>query len=147
MCPHILREHVSGPYYLNYLQTHLGGLLEDMSFNKCIHAWIHHEVLRHIAAVKRVTGCQNCLDTVDSGTEGPVDWPARSPDFYTNDFFFCGDILKPTYVPLQSILQMSYGVEFNDLKLKQEIHTQSSNDCESPFLPMPSFVSMNMEAI
>lgn len=90
---------------------------------------------------------ENCLDTVLT-----AELKAQLTGLHAHltsmlSISFCGDILKQTYVPLQSILQMSYGVEFNDLKLKQEIHTESSNDCEFHLPPVPSFVSMNMEAI
>jgi hypothetical protein len=43
ICPHILPARVSGRNSLQFLWTHLSGLLEDVSFSMHLHIWFQHD--------------------------------------------------------------------------------------------------------
>lgn len=90
---HVLRAHSSGHDYLNFLQTHLNWLLEDLSLNMFLHMWFQND-----GAPPRYSGdvCKQLSANypglwIGYGCEVSVSWPACSSDLYIFNFF-CRDI-------------------------------------------------------
>jgi hypothetical protein len=101
-------------------------------------AWIHHEVLHQNAVVKRVSACWRIVMTAGVKAQFPGLHAHMTPTLST--FCFLWGYFKPT------LCASTVGVEFNNFKLKQGKHTESSIDCES-LLPELSCEPMNKESI
>jgi hypothetical protein len=80
--PHVL------PPYLNFLQNELSVLLDDVPLQVRRDMWyLHDGAPAHSArAVKNWLNAN--LENRWIGRNGPVLWPARSPDLNSRDFFY-----------------------------------------------------------
>lgn len=95
--PIVLPQRLNGPAYLQFLETTLPDLLEDIPLLTRAHMWFMHDgAPPHIAVPVR-----NWLDTTFPrhwiGRSGPVRWPARSPDLNPLDFFVWGHLKTIVY--------------------------------------------------
>jgi hypothetical protein len=103
-----------------------------VSFNTWLHAWIHHEVLHHIAVMKSVNGCRRILRTLYWDRDWRPNFLAYTLTWLLHYRLYSVEMFKnQLYVAGQSVLEGFHGVEFNNLKLKQDMHTATSADCES----------------
>ncbi|GLV46683.1 hypothetical protein CBL_21321, partial [Carabus blaptoides fortunei] len=85
---HIFEENLSGPVYLNFLQNELEELLEELPLN----VLNNYRYFQQDGAPPH--NAQICVDYLNTtkpnfwiGTNGPIKWPARSPDLTPLDFF------------------------------------------------------------
>lgn len=90
--PHFLPDNLNGPNYLEFLQNDLPILLEEVG--------VPLEAEREI--IFQQDGCpahwslavreylDNCFPECWIGRDGPIPWPARSPDLTPLDFFVWG---------------------------------------------------------
>jgi hypothetical protein len=88
--PHVLPPHLNGEGYLNFLQNELSNLLDDVPLEVRRDMWYLHDG----APAHSARGVKNWFDAnLENrwiGRNGPVLWPARSPDLNPCDFFFMG---------------------------------------------------------
>jgi hypothetical protein len=86
--PHVLPPHLNGEGYLNFLQNELSDLLDDVPLQVRRGMWYLHDG----APTHSARGVKNWLDAnLENrwiGRNGPVLWPARSPDLNPCDFFY-----------------------------------------------------------
>ena len=88
--PVVLPNRLTGQQYLNFLQTDLPALLEEVPFDHRAGMIYQHDG----APPHFFRPVREYLDEVFPnrwiGRNGPVRWPARSPDLNPLDFFFVG---------------------------------------------------------
>jgi hypothetical protein len=86
--PRVLPPHLNGEGYLNFLQNELSDLLDDVPLQVRRDMWyLHDGAPAHSArAVKNWLNAN--LENRWIGRNGPVLWPARSPDLNSCDFFY-----------------------------------------------------------
>jgi hypothetical protein len=105
--PHVLPPHLNGEGYLNFLQNELSDLLDDVPLQVRRDMWYLHDGAPAHSASR---GVKNWLDAnLENrwiGRNGPVLWPARSPDLNPCDFFLWDhlkQILHETPVDTEAI--------------------------------------------
>jgi hypothetical protein len=113
----ILLAEVNGHDYLNFLRTHLSGLLEDAFFSMLLHMWFQHngappqyssDVLQSLS--KNYRG-----RWIDRGHEVPASRPACWYALSSLDSFQW-EYLKPLSV--QSVLERNCVIKSNNLQVK-----------------------------
>jgi hypothetical protein len=138
--PHMLPAWVSGCSYLNFVQSHLSGLLEDVSFNAYFHMWFQHngasphysyEVCLWLS--KNYPSCW-----IGCRCEVPVSWLASSPDLNPLQFFLCR-YLKFKFCASQLILERNYVIRSNICKWNKE-YALNLQMLESLFIMQSWFV-------
>ena len=103
----IVGDHLIGPYelpgrlnserYLEFLQTTLPTLLEDVPFNIRAAMWFQHDgAPPHFGRQVRSWLNQRYRDRL-IGRGGPVSWPPRSPDLNPLDFYLWGHMKGLVY--------------------------------------------------
>lgn len=95
--PHIIEGSLNGPKYQDILENELPILLEDLSLEIRQNMWFQHDGCpAHYSAVAR-----EVLDRDFNGRwigrGGPINWPARSPDLTSPDFFLWGYLKDKVY--------------------------------------------------
>ena len=95
--PHLLPERLTGPNYLEFLQDQLPTLLEEVPVATRRSMWFMHDgAPAHFARTVR-----EHLDSQFTnkwiGRNGPMNWPARSPDLNPLDFFLWGYVKSLVY--------------------------------------------------
>jgi hypothetical protein len=84
--PHVLPPHLNGEGDLNFLQNELSDLLDDVPLQVRRHMWYLHDGPHEVL----INWLDANLENRWIGRNGPVLWPARSPDLNPCDFFFMG---------------------------------------------------------
>jgi hypothetical protein len=77
-------------------------------------------VLHRITVVKCVGGCPKIIldaGMVGRGHEAPVSCPACSPDLESSRFYVV-EIYENQSLPVQSVLERNFGVEFSSVRVK-----------------------------
>lgn len=88
--PYILPDRLSGENYLDFLQNHFPGLLEDVPLNIWQNMWLLQDgAPPHYSLIVRQF-LDNNFPNRWIGRVGPVAWPPRSPDLTPCDFFLWG---------------------------------------------------------
>lgn len=102
--PHFLPQRLNGEMYLNFLNNDLFNLLEDVPLATRANMWyLHDGAPCHNTGIVR-TWLQNNFPNRWIGRNGPVSWPARSPDLTPCDFFLWGYMKQLVYaVPIDNI--------------------------------------------
>jgi hypothetical protein len=95
--PHIIEGTLNGQMYRDILENELPTLLEDLSLEVRQNMWFQHDGCpAHYSMVAR-----EVLDRDFNGRwigrAGPVNWPARSPDLTSPDFFLWGYLKEKVY--------------------------------------------------
>ena len=95
--PHFFEGKLNGPRYREFLETDLPFLLENVPLAVRQQMWFQHDGCpAHYSGVAR-----EVLDRDYNGRwigrEGPVNWPARSPDLTSPDFFLWGYLKNKVY--------------------------------------------------
>ncbi|EZA46439.1 hypothetical protein X777_00158, partial [Ooceraea biroi] len=85
--PYFIEGTLDGAKYRNFLQDELTPLLEDLSIDERLNMWFQHDGCpAHYSRRAR-----KVLDRYYNGRwierSGPINWPARSPDLTSADFF------------------------------------------------------------
>jgi len=95
--PHIIEGNLNGPKYRDILENELPILLEDLSLEIRQNMWFQHDGCPAHYSV----GAREVLDRDFNGRwigrAGPVNWPARSPDLTSPDFFLWGYLKDKVY--------------------------------------------------
>lgn len=95
--PYFIDGNLNGNKYRNLLENELPDLLEDLSLELRQNMWFQHDGCpAHYSVLAR-----QVLDRDFNGRwigrEGPVNWPARSPDLTSADFFLWGYLKDIVY--------------------------------------------------
>lgn len=95
--PYILPSPLTGHHYSIFLRTVLPELLEDVPLIERCRMWFQHDGApahfhRGVTEYLNVTFPNRWI-----GRNGPVHWPARSPDLNPLDFFFWGHMKQLVY--------------------------------------------------
>jgi hypothetical protein len=109
--PHVLPPHLNGEGYLNFLQNQLSDLLDDVPLQVRRDMWYLHDG----APAHSARGVKNWLDAnLENrwiGRNGPVLWPARSPDLNPCDFFLWGHLKQIVYeTPVNTVEELTVRV-------------------------------------
>ena len=95
--PFILPPRLNSNNYLDFLQTQLPELLEDIPLLQRMNHYYQHDG----APCHYGTNVKNWLDATYPnrwiGRNGPIHWPARSPDLTVMDFFVWGTMKELVY--------------------------------------------------
>lgn len=88
--PHFFEETLNGERYLQFLREDLPALFDDVSYETRMNMWFQQDgAPPHFARLVR-----NYLNEQYPqkwiGRGGPVEWPPRSPDLTSPDFFLWG---------------------------------------------------------
>jgi hypothetical protein len=85
--PFMLPNRVNGLDYLNFLQNYLPGLLEDVPLDVRQNMWLLHDGAP--PHNRRVVRDYLDISFADRwiGRNGPISWPAQSPDLNPYDFY------------------------------------------------------------
>lgn len=95
--PHIIEGNLNGEKYRDILENELPTLLEDLSLEVRNIMWFQHDGCpAHYSLVARETLDRKFSDRW-IGRAGPVNWPARSPDLTSPDFFLWGYLKDKVY--------------------------------------------------
>lgn len=105
--PYLMPSPLTGHSYMVFLQEVLFQLLEDVPLAIRRGMWFQHDG----APAHYYAGARHFLDTRFPnrwiGRNGPVAWPARSPDLTPLDFFFWGAMKDRVYAtPVESELDL-----------------------------------------
>lgn len=103
----IINGQVIGPYelprtlnadiYLDFLQNHLSGLLEDVPLSIRRHMWLQNDGCPAHYAQRVREYLNQSFPQRWIGRLGPILWPARSPDLNPLDFFYWGTLKDIVY--------------------------------------------------
>jgi hypothetical protein len=109
--PHVLPPHLNGEGYLNFLQNELSNLLDDVPLEVRRDMWYLHDG----APAHSARGVKNWFDAnLENrwiGRNGPVLWPARSPDLNPCDFFLWGHLKQIVYeTPVNTVEELTVRV-------------------------------------
>jgi hypothetical protein len=93
----MLPNRVNGLDYLNFLQNYLPGLLEDVPLDVRQNMWLLHDGAP--PHNRRVVRDYLDISFADRWIErnGPISWPARSPDLNPCDFYLWGHMKQLVY--------------------------------------------------
>lgn len=95
--PVFIEGTLNGEKYRNLLQDELPILLEDVPLEVRQNMWFQHDGCpAHYSAIVREVLNRNYNDCW-IGRGGPVNWPARSPDLTSPDFFLWGYLKEKVY--------------------------------------------------
>ena len=95
--PHVLPNKLTGEHYLQFLQEHLPVLLEDVPINIRRIMWFQHDGAPAHASRAVCEYLDACFPNKWLGRNGPIAWPARSPDLNPIDWFLWGRIKSLVY--------------------------------------------------
>lgn len=82
--------HLTGRRYLEFLQTDLQELLEDIPLAVLQRMWLQHDGAPSHSTLENRNYLNDFFPNRWIGRGGPINWPARSPDLTKCDFFFVG---------------------------------------------------------
>lgn len=106
--PHYLPDNLNGAMYLQFLQNNLSNLLEDVPLNLISNMLYQHDgcPAHYSSNVKQYLDAN--YENRWIGRNGPVLWPARSPDLTPLDFYVWGRLKGLVYVkePINSREQL-----------------------------------------
>jgi hypothetical protein len=110
--PHILPPHLNGEGYLNFLQNELSDFWMTC---RCKFGGICGRYLHDGAPAHSARGVKNWLDAnLENrwiGRNGPVLWPARSPELNPCDFFLWGHLKQIVYeTPVNTVEELTVRV-------------------------------------
>lgn len=95
--PHIIEGNLNGEMYRNILENEMPTLLEDVSLEVRQNMWFQHDGCpAHYSVIAREVLDRN-FNGRWIGRGGPVNWPARSPDLTSPDFFLWGSLKAKVY--------------------------------------------------
>lgn len=95
--PFFIDGNLNADKYLDFLQTDLEDLLEDVPLGPRRRMWLQHDgAPAHSSATVRQWLDDNFRGRW-IGRQGPVLWPARSPDLTPLDFFLWGHVKEVVY--------------------------------------------------
>lgn len=105
--PHFLLQRLNADRFLEFLNNDLHGLLENVPLNNRINSWFQLDG----CPAHYGRGPRQWLDAHYPGSwigrGGPVNWPARSPDLTSMDYFVWGSIKTKVYeVPVQTLQEL-----------------------------------------
>ncbi|KAJ8962097.1 hypothetical protein NQ318_018051 [Aromia moschata] len=106
--PHILPDRLTGNGYLNFLQHVLPNLLEEVPLGILRQMWYLHDgapphFVRQVRDFLNVEYPNRWI-----GRNGPIHWPARSPDLTPCDFYLWGHMKQLVYSePVNSIEELT----------------------------------------
>lgn len=88
--PYLYEGILNGQRYLNFLRNVLPGLLDDANvpLNIRQNIWFHQDGAPPHNAIIVTNYLNNTFRNSWIGTNGPIKWPARSPDLTPLDFFY-----------------------------------------------------------
>ncbi|KZC12505.1 hypothetical protein WN55_04312 [Dufourea novaeangliae] len=90
--PYFFDQPINGAVYLQFLKTRLWNVLEEMPLNLRNSLWFQHDgAPPHYAAAVR-NWLNETFQNRWVGRGGSVNWPARSPDLSSCDFFLWGHL-------------------------------------------------------
>lgn len=102
--PYILPPRLTGESYLHFLETTFDAYLDELPLERLRRLWFMHDgAPAH--STREVTDWLNQHFPLQwIGRNGPVLWPARSPDFNSCDFFLWGYLKNLVYAtPVNSL--------------------------------------------
>lgn len=95
--PYFIDGNLNGIKYRNILEEKLPRLLEDVSLEVRQNMWFQHDG----CPAHYSRGAREVLDRLYNnrwiGRKGPINWPARSPDLTSPDFFLWGYLKDKVY--------------------------------------------------
>jgi hypothetical protein len=95
--PHIIEGNLNGQMYRDILENVLPTLFEDLSLELRQNMWFQHDGCpAHYSSIAREILDRN-FNGCWIGRAGPVNWPARSPDLTSPDFFLWGYVKDKVY--------------------------------------------------
>jgi hypothetical protein len=95
--PYFIRGHLNGIKYRDFLEQELPPLLEDVALDVRQRMWFQHDGCpAHYSNVAREV-LDRDYDGRWIGRNGPINWPARSPDLTSPDFFLWGYLKDKVY--------------------------------------------------
>lgn len=95
--PLFIEGTLNGEKYCNLLQDELPILLEDVPLVVRQNMWFQHDGCpAHYSTIAREV-LNHCFNDRWIGRGGPVNWPARSPDLSSLDFFLWGYLKDKVY--------------------------------------------------
>ena len=104
ICPFILPGTLAGTLYCDFLTNDLNVLLEEVPFNLINLMWFMHDgAPPHSALASRAILLQR-FPNKWIGRQGPTQWPARSPDLNSLDFYLWGHLKAIVYsTPIHNV--------------------------------------------
>lgn len=97
--PFFFNEHLTGEMYYNFLNNSLQDLLDDLPLN-ILRNFVYYQ--QDGAPAHRDRRCTRFLNNFKPncwiGNNGPINWPARSPDITPMDFSIWGFIKDQVYL-------------------------------------------------
>ena len=111
--PVVLPRRLGGQGYLEFLQTQLPALLEDVPLIVRRDMWYMQDgAPAHWAVIVR-QHLNAYFGNRWIGREGPIAWPARSPDFNPLDFFYWGHMKNLVYsTPVATLDELQQRIQF-----------------------------------
>jgi hypothetical protein len=86
--PYLLPDHLNGPTYLGFLRHILPELLEDIPLGARRRMWFQHDGAPPHFSIDVRNHLNMTFRNRWIGRGGPVQWPPRSPDMTSLDFFY-----------------------------------------------------------
>lgn len=125
--PHYLPDNLNGDNYLEFLQNDLPELVSEVPvFNENVPKVFQHD---GCPAHWRLTVREYLDDVFPNawiGRDGPIAWPARSPDLTPLDFYVWGrakELVYATEVPTREVLLQRIEMAFNKIKEEMTLRT------------------------
>lgn len=95
--PYFIDGNLNGNKYRNFLENELPTLLEELDLEVRQHMWFQHDGCpAHYSALAREV-LNRKFNGRWIGRAGPVNWPARSPDLTSPDFYLWGYLKGEVY--------------------------------------------------
>lgn len=95
--PIFFEEHLTADQYLDFLQNHIENILENLPVRQYAQIFYQQDGAPAHTARIVTTYLNATFGDRWMGTNGPVRWPARSPDLTPLDFFYWGHIKEKVY--------------------------------------------------
>lgn len=133
--PFFIGERLTGQTYLNILQTNVEDYLDELPLLDILRVcWQQDDAPPHSS--REVTDFLNDKYRLWIGKNGPIRWPARSPDLNPLDYFLWGTLKEKIYSePVENIEQLKNEIEENvnllnlDVALFQKIRSNFIKRC------------------
>jgi hypothetical protein len=133
--------------YINFLWTHLSGLVEDVPLSMHVLMWFQHNGSPPLYRYEVSVAVQKCSWMLNWSWTWSSSFLAYSLTRHISSLFFVGDVWKPRSAPVQLILDRNCGITFDNLQVKWTIHPESPDTCKFLFRAKLSCMSVNMEAM